>query len=73
MQRDVVDREDVRRVGHRDEQRALVEERDRHRLVALGGRDRDEVRRGHVDLEDAEVEVVEAVALGDGARELVLR
>ena len=45
QQRDVVDGEDVGRVGHRDEQRAVVEEADRHRLVALGGRDRDEVRR----------------------------
>ena len=36
--RDVVDREHVRRVGHRDEQRALVDERDRHRLVALAPR-----------------------------------
>ena len=35
--RDVVDRQHVRRVGHRDQQRALVGERHRHRLVALGG------------------------------------
>ena len=67
--RDVVDREDVRRVGHRDQQRALVGERDRHRLVALGDAGGDEVGGGHVDLEDAEVEVVEAVALGERARE----
>ena len=36
--RDVVDREHVGGVGHRDKQRALVGERDRHRLVALGDR-----------------------------------
>ena len=68
QQRDVVDGEDVGGVGHRDEQRAVVEEADRHRLVALGGGDRDEVRRLHVGLEDRQVEVLEAVALGDGAR-----
>ncbi len=67
--RDVVDREHVRRVGHRDQQRALVGERDRHRLVALGDGRADEVGRGHVDLEDAEVEVVEPVALGERACE----
>ena len=70
--RDVVDREHVRGVGHRDQQRALVGEGDRHRLVALGDRRVDEVRRRHVHLEDAEVEVVEAVALGERAREPVL-
>ena len=42
------------------------------RLVALGLRRADEVRGGHVDLEDREVDVVEAVALGDRARELLL-
>ena len=70
--RDVVDGEHVRGVGHRDEQRALVGERHRHRLVALGDGRADEVGGGHVDREDAEVEVVEAVALGQRAREPVL-
>ena len=35
--RDVVLGEHVRGVGHRDHQRALVRERDRHRLVAADG------------------------------------
>ena len=72
-QRDVVDGEHVGGIGHRDEQRAVVEVVDRNRLVALGRRDRDEVGRRHVRLEDRQVEVVEAVALGDGAREAVGR
>ena len=67
--RDVVDREHVRRIGHRNQQRALVGECHRDRLVALGDRGRDEVGGGHVDLEDAEVEMVEAVALGKRAGE----
>ncbi len=69
--RDVVDRQHVRGVGHRDQQRPLVGERDRHRLVALGDGRRDQVRGAHVDLEHAEVEMVEAVALGQRAREPV--
>ena len=32
-QRDVVDGEDVRRVGHRQEDRAIVDERHRHRRI----------------------------------------
>ena len=71
--RDVVDREHVGRVGHRDEQRALVGERDGHAPRSAWRRVVDQVRGGHVDLEDAQVEVVEAVALGDRARELVVR
>ena len=70
--RDVVDREHVGGVGHRHEQRALAGEADRHRLVALGGGGRDEVGGAHVDREDAQVEVVEPVALGERAREPVL-
>ena len=46
---------------------------DGDRLVALGDGRRDQVRRRHVDLEDAEVEVVQAVALGQRAREAVGR
>ena len=72
-QRDVVDREDVRRVGHRHGERAVAAEGDGDRLVALGRGAREQVGRGHVDLEDVQVEVVEAVALGDGARELLGR
>jgi len=38
-------------------------------VVALGRRGPDQVRRPHVDLEGGQVEVVEAVALGDRPRE----
>jgi hypothetical protein len=69
--RQVVGGDDVRGVGDRDEQRALVDVGDRHRLQALGDRRRDEVGRGHVDLELVQVEVVEAVALGERAGVLV--
>src|SRR5262249_48951271 len=41
--RDVVDREHVGGVGHREQHRALVHERDRDRLVALGGGADDQV------------------------------
>src|SRR3712207_8732109 len=41
-ERDVVDGEDVRRVGHRHEQAVLADARDGHRLVALGGGGRSE-------------------------------
>ena len=68
---DVVDREDVGRVGHRQQQRLLVDVADRHRPVAAGGAVGEQVRRAHVDLVGAEVDVVEAVALGDRAGELV--
>ena len=40
QQRDVVDREDVGRVGHRQQQRVLVDVGDGHRAVALGRRRR---------------------------------
>ena len=68
---DVVDREHVRGVGDRHEQRLRVDVADRDRLVAARGGDREQVGRAHVDVEGVEVEVVEAVALGDRARELV--
>ena len=68
---DVVDGEHVGRVGHRDQQRLLVDEADRQRPVAARRGDRDQVGRGHVDVVDGEVDVVEPVALGDRARELV--
>ena len=72
-ERDVVDGEDVARVDHRDEQRAVVDDLDRDRPVALGRARRQQVGRGHVDPEDAEVDLVDAEALGDDARELVGR
>ena len=71
-QGDVVGRQHVGRVGHRQHQRLLVRVSDRDRVVALGRRGGEQVDRGHVDLEHAEVEVVEPVPLGDRARELLL-
>ena len=68
---DVVDGEDVRRVGHREEQRLGVDVADRDGVEAAGGLDRDEVRRAHVDVVGVEVDVVEPVALGDRAGELI--
>ena len=70
--RDVVDREHVGRVDHRDEQDAVAGEGDGHRLVALDGGRGDELGRVGVDAVDGEVDVVEAEALRDRARELVL-
>ena len=48
---DVVDREDVGGVGHRDQHGAVLGEADRHRLVAAGGGGADEVDRAHVEVE----------------------
>ena len=62
---DVVDREHVGRVRHRDQQGLLVDEADRQRAVAARRVDRDQVGGRHVDLVGGEVDVVEAVALGD--------
>ena len=45
----------------------------RHRAVALGRARGQQVGGRHVDLEDAEVDLVDAEALGDHARELVGR
>ena len=64
---DVVDREDVRRVGHRHDQAALVPCH-RQGLVAAGQGVGDEPRRAGVDGELAEVEEVEGchqIRLGD--------
>ena len=70
--RDVVDAEDVRRVGHRQQQRAVVGEGDGDRLVALDGLGAEQVDGAHVGLVDGEVDVVQAEAFGDDACELVL-
>ena len=70
--RDVVDGEHVGRVRHRDQQRAVAGEGDGHRVVALDRGGRDELGRVRVDAVGLQVEVVEAEALGDRARELVL-
>ena len=67
----VVEREHVRRVRHRDEQVSAVVEADRHRSEPARGRRADEVQRSHVGLVDREVDVLEAEALRHRARELV--
>ena len=67
----VVDGEHVGGVRHRDEQRLRIDVADRDRVEAPRGLHRDEVRRPHVDVVDVEIDVVEAVALGDRAGELV--
>ena len=69
---DVVDRQHVRRVGHRQQQRAVVGEADRHRLIALGGLDAEQVDGAHVEVVDGQVDVVQAEALGHDAGELVV-
>ncbi len=69
---DVVDGQDVGGIGHRDLERAVALERDRDGLVAADRGRGDELGGIRVDAEDAQVEVVEAEALGDGAGELVL-
>ena len=71
QQSHVVDRQHVGRVGHGEQQGVLVEVGDGHRAVALGRGGAQQVGGRHVDLEDAEVEVVEPVALGDRAGELL--
>ncbi len=71
QQGDVVDGKHVGRVRHGQQQRALVDVGDRHGAVPFGGRHAEQVRRRHVDLEHAEIEVVETVALGDRMRELL--
>jgi len=52
--RDVVDRVNVGRVRHRDEQRVVANGRDRQRLVALGNLAADQLGSGHVDVEHAQ-------------------
>ncbi|CAB4879520.1 unannotated protein [freshwater metagenome] len=71
--RDLVDGEHVLRVCHHQQEGVVAAEGNRHRLVALGLRRRDEVRRRHVDAEGAEVDVIESVTLGDRARQRLLR
>ena len=71
--RDLVDRQHVRRVGHRDEQacrrRGTAPAAPRY-CFAISGRD--QVRRAHVDLEHRQVDVVDAEALRERTRQLVV-
>ena len=66
---DVVDREHVRRVGHRDDEPAVLPA-DRDRLVAAGERLGDERRDRTVDRAVVEVDELEADLAGQGADEL---
>ena len=68
---DVVDREHVRRVGHRQQQRLVVDITDRDRPIAASRAHGQQVGCPHVDLVDVEVDVVEPVALGDRPGELI--
>ncbi len=73
-QLEVVEREHVRRVDHRDEQPlAGIVEADRSGVVALGRLRAHEVERARVGLVDRQVDEVEAEALGDRAGELLGR
>ena len=69
----VVEREHVRRIGHRDHQVAVLVEADRRRVEAARRLGADRVERSYVGLVDREVDVVEPEALRGGARELVAR
>ena len=68
----LVDGDDVRGVGHRQHQRPVGEEADRHRLQALGQLDRDQVGRPHVNFVRRQVDVVDAEPLAERPRQLVL-
>ena len=72
--RDVVDREHVGRVGHRDQQRAVVDEGDRAPPGSAWRRAAStRLAAAMSTWKTLQVEVVEPEALGDRARELVLR
>jgi hypothetical protein len=68
---DVVEREHVRRVGHRDDELAVLPP-DRDRLVAAGDRLADEADRRRVDARVGEVEILEPDLLGERADEVGL-
>ena len=70
---EVVHREDVRGIGHRHEQGALVEEGDGQRVVAPNHVGQHHADRPHVDGEGVQVHVVEAEPLGERVGELVGR
>ena len=70
--RDVVDRQNVRGIGHRQQQSAVVGEADRNRLIAFGRVGAEEADRAHVEVVDRQVDVVQAEALRHDAGELVV-
>ena len=71
--RDLVDRHDVRRIGHRDDQRAVRHEPDGNRAVAADVLRQQQVDGTHVDLEDRQVDVVDPESLAERAGKLGLR
>ena len=73
-QLEVVEREHVRRVGHRHQQACRSSSKPiGHRAEPARRLRRDQVERADVGLEDRQVDVVEAEALRGRARELVGR
>ncbi len=68
--REVVEREHIRRIGHRDEQ-DLVAVADRHGVQAPQRGSGHEVQSRDVRPQRLEADVLQAEALGDGDRELV--
>ncbi len=70
--RDVVGREQVARVGHRDDQRAVLAEADRDCVEALHRGLGDGVQRREVGLDGLEVDELQPEALGDRDAELVV-
>jgi hypothetical protein len=70
--RQVVDRKYVAGIGHRDDQHSVFGPADRHRLVAPGSLDADQGGGAGVDVEQRQVDVVDAEALGQHPGELLL-
>ena len=70
---EVVGGDDVGRVRNRDEERVVAHEADRDRRVASRVLLRQEVRDVGIDLRGAEVEILEAVLLGEESRDVARR
>ena len=71
--RDVVDRQHVGRVGHGQQELPVVVLADRDRVVAAHEARVDQARQVGVDLEDREVDALDAEPLGQHARQLLRR
>ena len=69
---DVAETERVERVLDGDDHGSVSRKRHRHRAIALGGGAGHHLGSACVDGKLIEVDVIEAVALGDGTRELLL-
>jgi hypothetical protein len=70
--RDVVDRQHVGGVGHREDHGAVLQKADRDRLVAADRLHVEQIDSPHVDLVDRQVDVVQAIAFGDHSGQLVV-